>query len=83
MLPYKPVSYFNDTERLQHFKTVTPCTLNLIFFHKKSKKQEKEPSGTFILLSQSRNMIGRSMDAYRLDQSRFYNFSRRGKLKNL
>ena len=38
-------------------RTVALCK-KLYFFHEKPKKQEKEAGTDFILLSQSRNMIG-------------------------
>ena len=38
-------------------KTVALCQLNF-FVHEKSRKHEKEANPNFVLLSQSRNMIG-------------------------
>ena len=71
---------FNFIVSLQYreirtIKTATLWKLHFIFFHENSRKEEEEADTNFVLLSQSRNVIGQFIKTYLHDQSRIYNSS--------
>ena len=69
---------------LKKRKIITVKTVEILFFSLKVlKKKDKEAGTNFVLLCQSRNMVGQFKKTYLHNQSRFYIFSHLREFKNV